>query len=208
MTNGNDVKKEIYSTKNLPITGTEEVIGYEYYSYLPVKTDTIELQFFGYTIGQLIPGTTIRASKKHTNLSQPNQIPAPYRFLLKEITCDVIPAASTISNGNFISDYYKIITEGYFEFQIGSKVYQDGKLLKLAPKSKLLGFAAVDGATALTQKELVALSGETYKIRPEGIMLPSGLVFNFIVKFDNAVGISTDAGMVITFWGMLVRPTQ
>jgi hypothetical protein len=203
MPNGiEELKKSIYSTKNLPVTSTEEMIGYEYYSYLPVKPETIELQFFGYTIGQLVPGTDIRATKKHTNMSQPNQIPAPYRFLLKEITCDIIPDVETISNGNFISDYYKIVNEGYFEFVIGSKVYQDGRLIKLAPKVKLLGFA---GNVA---KELVNMSGETYKIKPEGILLPSGLVFNFVVKFDSAVNISTQAGMVITFWGVLVRPTQ
>jgi hypothetical protein len=209
MPNGaEEIKKAMYNTKNLPITATEELISYEYYSYLPLSTTGTELQFFGYTIGQLIPGTTTRATKKHTNMTQPNQIPAPYSFLLKEITCDIIPDASTISGGAFIDDYYKIVTEGYFEFQIGSKVYQDGRLLKLAPKSKLLGFAAIDGGSALAQRELVALSGETYKIKPEGITLPSGLTFNFVVKFDTAPGISADTGILITFWGYLKRPAQ
>jgi len=209
MPNGvEEIKKAMYSTKNLPITATEEIISYEYYSYLPLSTTGTELQFFGYTIGQPIPGSTARATKKHTNMTQPNQIPAPYSFLLREITCDVIPASSTISSGNFIADYYKIVNEGYFELQIGSKVYQDGRLLKLAPKSKLLGFAAIYGGSGANQRELVALSGETYKIRPEGITLMSGLTFNFVVKFDTAPGISAETGILITFWGFLKRPAQ
>jgi len=204
------VKNVAYSTKHIPITGTEEIISYELYSYLPVTSSTTDLTFFGYAIGQVVPGSSTRATKKWTNLTQPNTLPAPYRFTVKEISCDVLPNVSTVANGNWASDYLKLILDGYFEFEIGAKTYWDGRLSKLVPKYRPMGVASVSTTASSTtiQRELIGLSGESYKIKPDGMTLIPGLSFSVRVKWDSAPSISTDAVLGIILWGYLVRPAQ
>jgi hypothetical protein len=201
----------LYDPKNIPIQPTEEAIRFDFYSYLPVPSSATpaEYNFFGYSLGGTVTGTSTRATRLWTNMTKANEIPAPYRFLLKEFALDVSPAVSTLKNGSFIDDKYNILENGYFGLEVGSKSYQEGRVKYLPEMSRYQGATALaTTATSTTmQRDVWALVGRTYEVSP-AMLLPYGINFRFTVKYDTAPTVSDTVMFGVIMRGILVRPAQ
>lgn len=209
--NKEDIAK-VMSLNNVPLTGKEEVLSYDLWSYLYyIDNTTTELSFFGYAFGQNVPNSpsTQVASKRWTNLTKPNEVSAPYRFLLREIAIDVRPAVSGLTNGTYTQDKIKVLESGYWEFKIASKSYQEGRLNFVPEICKTIGYAgyATTATTTTKQVEVASQAGARYMINPE-ILLVNNLTFAFTMKWDTPVNTEDNLVIGVIFRGLMVRPAQ
>ena len=198
--------KKVFDMKSIPLSDKEEVIRWRYWSVLQYPAaGATELQFFGYAYGQPVPVVGLTATKYWTNLTKPNEISAPYRFLLQKFYCNILPPAASIAGGTFFLDKQIISSNGYGVFQVASKQYQEFRLEDIPESSYWAGWGATPAAGAVL--EIGSNRAKDFLIDPDMLMV-NNLTFQLNVKWDALAPVSAAAQIRFIFDGLLVRPAQ
>jgi hypothetical protein len=127
-------------------------------------------------------------TKADTNLSLPRQLEAPQWFNAQYIGFEFGPQM-------FVTDVTNILTQAYFEFWVGNKIYAEGPLDAAQSGYGVYGAFAATGtnATPITQASVVA-NGSPHGTPNFSLVLPPGMV----VTDSNGKSVFTDGIMGVT----------
>jgi len=178
---------------------------------------SLSLSFFQRAVG------TSGITKAATNMLQAGQIPRGQEFLITGIEVQLLSNEADITT-NSASDatavdpvqaeeYYKVLTNGFLDLQIGSKSYLDvAPLVKCCPRQYVDFEASITNtdstASTLTSASsgLAQVRGMSFDIVP--LLLVANQNFSVTIGFDALETVTTACRLGVTLNGFLRRNAQ
>ena len=196
-------KIEVLSRKDLRdlavVGGGSDIIDWELYDTLSIPTagTQVSFKFFQQSVG---PNAI---TLEQTNMDIPAQLPNGVRFVVQEILCQPVMAA-TLTKTDLI-DLVKVTGAGIITLNIGTRSYFQVPILNCVG-GVLQGFSsAFDAATALTYAGPRSLVSGKLEYSP---VLPSTFNFNCTLDYPTAPLPATAVRFRVALKGKLIRPRQ